>query len=281
MQVEISDDDGLSRETLVRHRGVRIALAQINVVDGDKEANLATCAAAVRDAAVQGANLVILPEMVLTGFLGRSALEPLAETRDGTGVVAFRDMAVKNKVTVVAGFPERAASGAIYNTTAVFGASGEPLAFYRKTHLFNLERLAITRGDALDGLFTFGGVRFGVLCCYDLEFPEAARTLALRGVQCILVPTGNMMPWDHHHRVYIQARALENHVFVAYCNRFGNSPTYEFPGESAVVDPFGRLVCDAGREAKIVSADIDLGLIEESRAVFDYLRERRPDLYAD
>jgi len=219
--------------------------------------------------------------MVLTGFLGRAALEPLAESRDGAGVAAFRDMAVESKVAVVAGFPECEAGGIIYNTTAVFGRSGEPLVFYRKTHLFNLERLAITPGDALDGLLTFCGVRFGVLCCYDLEFPETARTLALRGVQCLLVPTGNMMPWDHHHRVYIQARALENHVFVAYCNRFGNSPTYDFPGESALADPFGRLVCDAGREVKVVSADIDLGLIEESRAVFDYLRERRPDLYAE
>jgi predicted amidohydrolase len=262
------------------HRGLRVGLAQINVVEGDTSLNLATAAAAVAAAAGEGADLVVLPEMVLTGFLPRDTLHPLAQDPDGPAVRSFRTMAIDNRVAVVAGYPERGASdGVVYNTSSVFGRSGELLTSYHKTHLWDLEGLAITPGEALDSLFTFAGVRFGVLCCFDIEFPEPARALALGGAQCLLVPSGNMMPWDHHHRVYIQARALENHVFVAYTNRAGSSPRYQFPGESALVDPTGRLVAQVGNEPAVVCADVDLRLIEESRRVFDYLRARRPGLY--
>ena len=264
-----------------RELSPRIALAQVACKEGDKEANLETSRRAVAEAKGQGADLVILPEMMLTGFLPRLELEAVTESRDGPATSAFREMARENEIAVVAGLPEWVGEGSdlIRNAIVVFGRSGELLTRYHKTHLWDLERLAVSPGETLDSLFTFMGVRFGVLCCFDVEFPETARELALAGAECILVPTGNMLPWDHHHRAYITARALENHVFVAYANRCDTSPSYEFPGESALVDPFGRLVLDAGAGEKVVSASVDLSLIQESRLVFDYLRERRPQLY--
>lgn len=272
--------EGLDSGKTERSRGLRIGLAQIAVTDGGKERNLAAAREAVAEAAAQGADLVVLPEMVLSGFGSRDELLPLAETRSEVSGGAFSRMAVEHGVAVVAGFPELEQPGdVIYNTTVAFGRLGEPLAFHRKTHLYNMERFAITPGTAIDARFTFQGIRFGLLCCYEIEFPEAARTLALSGAQCIVVPTGNMLPWDRHHRVYIQARAMENQVFVAYCNRFGTSPAYQFPGESALVDPLGRIVVDAGAGEKVTCARLELGLIEESRMIVDYLHDRRPDSY--
>ena len=134
-------------------------------------------------------------------------------------------------------------------------------------------------GAALEPPFRFGGVRFGVLCCFDIEFPEPARTLAMRGAQCLLVPSANMEPWGEHHRAYVRSRALENHAFVAYANAVGAASGYVFEGGSCLVDPLGRVLCDAGRDETVVWADVDLAVADESRGVGDYLSERRPELY--
>ena len=134
-------------------------------------------------------------------------------------------------------------------------------------------------GAALEPPFVWAGVRFGVLCCFDIELPEPARTLALRGAQCLLVPSANMEPWGEHHRAYVRARALENHAFVAYANAVGAASGYVFEGGSCLVDPLGRILCDAGRDETVVWADLDLRVADESRGVGDYLGERRPELY--
>ena len=167
----------------------------------------------------------------------------------------------------------------IYDTTVVLAPDGELLTAYDKTHLFDRERTVFTPGAALEPPFAWGGVRFGVLCCFDIEFPEPARTLALRGAQCLLVPSANMEPWGAHHRAYVRSRALENHAFVAYANAVGAASGYVFEGGSCFVDPLGRVLCDAGRDETVVWADLDLAVAEESRGVGDYLGARRPELY--
>ena len=167
----------------------------------------------------------------------------------------------------------------IFDTTVVLAPDGELLTVYDKTHLFDRERTVFTPGAALEPPFAWGGVRFGVLCCFDIEFPEPARTLALRGAQCLLVPSANMEPWGEHHRAYLRSRALENHAFVAYANAVGAASGYVFEGGSCFVDPLGRVLCDAGREETVVWADLDLAVADEARRVGDYLGERRPELY--
>jgi (R)-amidase len=153
------------------------------------------------------------------------------------------------------------------------------VSVYDKTHLFDREKTVFTPGAALESPFAWSGVRFGVLCCFDIELPEPARTLALRGAQCLLVPSANMEPWGIHHRAYVRSRALENHAFVAYANAVGAASGYVFEGGSCLVDPLGRVLCDAGRDETVVWADVDLGVADEARAVGDYLGERRPELY--
>ena len=137
-----------------------------------------------------------------------------------------------------------------------------------------------TPGAALEPPFEWGGVRFGVLCCFDIELPEPARTLALRGAQCLLVPSANMEPWGESHRAFVRSRALENHVFVAYANAVGPASGYVFEGESCLVDPLGRVLCDAGRDETVVLGGRSTSAVaDEARAVGDYLSERRPELY--
>ncbi len=153
----------------------------------------------------------------------------------------------------------------IFDTTIVLAPDGELLTVYDKTHLFDREKTVFTPGAALEPPFVWGGVRFGVLCCFDIELPEPARTLALRGAQCLLVPSANMEPWGEHHRAYVRSRALENHAFVAYANAVGAASGYVFEGGSCLVDPLGRVLCDAGRDETVVWADLDPAVADESR----------------
>ena len=293
---------------------LRIALAQLRPVDGDKARNLAAAGEAVAAAARAGARMVVLPEYALTGFPAERMHE-LAEPIDGPSLAALRRLAGDAGVCLVANLPrlgapaggEHDASGAgathdathdtthgathdatndathgaahIFDSTVVLAPDGELLSVYDKTHLFDRERTVFTPGAALEPPFAWGGVRFGVLCCFDIEFPEPARTLALRGAQCLLVPSANMEPWGGHHRAYVRSRALENHAFVAYANAVGAASGYVFEGGSCFVDPLGRVLCDAGRDETVVWADLDLAVATESRGVGDYLGERRPELY--
>jgi (R)-amidase len=226
--------------------GLRIALAQLAGVEGDTTHNLETARRAVDEAARLEADCVVLPELHLTGFVGADQLPRIAEPWPG------RTLA---------------------------GHDGRILSTYRKTHLFAAERRLYTPGNALTDPADLVGVATGILVCYDVEFPEAARRLALAGAECILVPSANMDPWGPRHRVFATARALENHLFVAYCNRCGEGPGMTYPGESAIIDPMGNVLCEAGADETVVCADLDLGAITESTKVFDYREERRPDLY--
>lgn len=262
---------------------VRIALAQLTPVDGDKARNLAAAGEAVAAAARAGAHVVVLPEYVLTGF-PVERMAALAEPLDGPSVASFRRMARDAGVLLVAGLPRAAVAEAgaaipIYDTTVVVAPDGELLGAYDKTHLFDREKTVFTPGATLAPPFTFRGVRFGVLCCFDIELPEPARTLALRGAQCLLVPSANMAPWGGHHRAFVRSRALENHAFVAYANAVGAASGYVFEGQSCLVDPLGRVLCDAGRAETVVWADLDPAVCAEAREMADYLSERRPALY--
>ena len=282
-----------------REDPLRIALVQLRPVDADKERNLAAAGEAVAAAARAGARLVVLPEYVLTGFPAERMRE-LAEPLDGPSLAAFRRLAGEAGVCLVANLPRLGAAADGRHAAAGVGDATvtppmTPLAsttppsssrrtascsrVYDKTHLFDRERTVFTPGAALEPPFAWGGVRFGVLCCFDIEFPEPARTLALRGAQCLLVPSANMEPWGEHHRAYVRSRALENHAFVAYANAVGAASGYVFEGGSCLVDPLGRVLCDAGRDETVVWADLDLAVADESRGVGDYLGERRPELY--
>ena len=259
------------------HGSLRVALIQLRPADGDKARNLAAAGEAVAAAAAQGSGLAVLPEYALAGFPAERMRE-LAEPLDGPSLSAFRDLAAGAGVCLVAGLPRLDEAGRIFDTTVVLAPDGALLTVYDKTHLFDRERAVFTPGAALQPPFEFAGVRFGVLCCFDVEFPEPARTLALRGAQCLLVPSANMEPWGPAHRAFVRARALENHCFVAYANAVGSASGYRFEGESCLVDPRGRVLCDAGRGETVVWGDVDLAVAGEARAVGDYLAQRRPEL---
>jgi 5-aminopentanamidase len=256
-----------------------VALAQLQCLEGEKDHNLQIGEAAIATAAGRQAGLVVLPELLTTGFLSMLAVRGQAEALDGPSVTRLAQAAAVHKIAVVTSVLELGEAGVVHNTAVFIDERGQLRGSYRKSHLFAAERSVYAAGERLDTVVTYKGVRFGLLICFDIEFPEAARHLALLGVDCILVPTANMTPYGHRHRVFAAARALENHVYVAYCNRCGSSREFEFPGESVLVDPLGRNACEADAAPTLVCGEVDLDVVAQSKTVFDYLTERRPKLY--
>ena len=176
--------------------------------------------------------------------------------------------------------PSRAQGGAVYNAVRLVGRDGQGLANYRKCHLFgDLDRAMFRAGAGPSALVDLGGVRIGLLICYDVEFPESVRLLALAGADLVAVPTALMDPFEVVARTVVPARAVENQVFLAYANRCGREGDLRYCGQSCVVGPDGADLARAGRGEELILADLDLERLAASRRDNTYLADRRPELY--
>lgn len=247
----------------------------------DRDANLAALDAAAARAAAGGADLLITPEMYLTGYnLGTEAITALAEERFGASAQAVAEIAIRHRAAVLYGYPERDGAGVVYNAVQLFDRDGVSLANYRKTHLFgDVDRAGFAPGDDLVVQADLDGVRLGFLVCYDVEFPETVRAHADAGTQLLLVPTALMRPYEYVPRQIVPARAIESQLFVAYVNRVGVEREFVYAGESRVVAPDGRELAVGGDHEELLIADVDPADLAASRAVNTYLRDRRTDLY--
>jgi predicted amidohydrolase len=256
---------------------VKLAMAQAEAVRYDKDANLARAEELMDRASSEGAHAILFPEMFLTGYTVWDRVDELAEPLEGSAIRRLADLARRFRLGVVCGFPERRPGSSPYNSACVIGPDGTVIGAYRKTHLFDREPEFFSPGEALPVFDTpFGPI--GVAICYDLEFPEAARVLAMRGARVVLNPTANMEPYAEYQAVYLRARAMENGIHVAAANTVGDDGTYVYFGESAAIDPQGRVLCRAGSGEELLIAELDLegGPADQN---LEYLRRRRPDLY--
>ncbi|SIR00165.1 carbon-nitrogen hydrolase family protein [Peribacillus simplex] len=248
---------------------VNIALAQLSCEEGRIEKNLSRLDDVV-DKYGHSHDLIVFPETFITGFLSPEVCRTLAEPLNGPIVKHIERQAKKSNASIVVGLYEKEGEN-LYNTTVLVGPTGLLLS-YRKTHLWAGESSAVKAGNYYRSC-SWQGTNIGLLICYDIEFPETARAVASMGTELLVLTDGN---WDGPvHRLAIKARAQENQMFVAMANRVGQLEETAFCGESVVVDPYGRVIAEAGREEEVLSASIDLSLVQESRQQYHYLKERR------
>lgn len=261
---------------------LRTALLQSSGVLGDTAENLKALDEAAARAAQSGAGLLVTAEMFLTGYaLDLQDIPGLAEPADGPSAVAIGEIARRHGVAVLYGYPERADSGAVYNSAQLIGPDGTPLANYRKTHLFGcFEQDAFTPGDTPVVQADLNGLRIGIMICYDVEFPENVRAHALAGTDLLLVPTAQMHPFQFVAEQLVPVRAFENQMYIAYVNRTGPEGEFEFVGLSCLASPDGVTRTRAGRGEELVFGEADPELLRASRETNPYLRDRRPGLYA-
>lgn len=254
---------------------MRIAALQMQAVAGDVEANLARIETAMRDAARQGATLLVTPELAIQGYGAGNAMAVLAEKPEGASWRRLAAVSQETKVAVIVGFAERDGE-AVYNS-ALFVDGDKPPKVYRKSHLYGpYERSLFKPETPTSCLIDHAGMKLGMLICYDVEFPENVRRLALAGAQTVLVPTA--LPASDHDefiaRKMIPVRAFENQVFVAYVNHCGADALVAYAGLSGIAAPDGNMLAaaKAAGEALLV-ADLDAEAFRHSAEQNPYITD--------
>lgn len=256
---------------------LRIAGLQTAGTPSDVEANLAELDAAVARAKTHEVELVITPEMFLTGYdidiadLTRFTRTALTER--------VAEIAARHEVAILVGVPEASPSG-VTNSAVFLDSRGTRLASHAKTHLYgDLDRAMFSAGDSPVSLVEYRGVKIAMLICYDVEFPENVRAAALAGAHVIAVPTAQMEPFRFIPDTVIPVRAWENQVYVAYVNHVGQEAETVYVGGSSICAPDGSFLARADRETKLIVADIDTEVVAKAQVDNPYLQDRRPDLY--
>jgi 5-aminopentanamidase len=267
---------------------LRVAACQIDPQLGEVEANLERISRSVAEAAAAGAVLAVLPEAAVTGYAFASLDEGLAVARRA-GVVAaeaIAGLAETHRMTVICGTLE-AQGEEVFNVALMATPDGRRFT-YRKMHLpfLGIDRFA-TPGPDAPSVVEASGLRIGVLICYDLRFPEAARMCALDGADLIALPTNWPVGVDFHPGIFAPARAAENHCYLLACDRVGVERGVTFIGRSSLYDFDGHQIAVAsGDREELLIGEIDPEAARQTRVrrrpgehEWDTVADRRPGLY--
>lgn len=233
------------------------------------------------------ADLIVLPELVTSGYVfnHKSELEQVCETIPrGMSFQFFHELSFKLDASIVYGFPEKA-KDKIFNSAVLINPDGS-YHVYRKTHLFYKEKLLFSPGDSgLNVYVAKDGVKIGMMICFDWQFPEAARTLALKGAQIICHPSNLVLPWCQHSMV---TRSLENRVFSITANRTGtecNDETMmEFTGQSQILSTKGEVLARLSsdfEEIGFAEIEPELALNKTVNDFNDAFGDRKPAFYTE
>ena len=260
----------------------RVRCHELAPTAGDFHANMAAIETAILDAFGSGGELLVLPELATSGYYLTTGEAKACALEENSGAFHRWGALLPRKGVVVVGFVE-SDGDTLYNSVAVITADG-PVAVYRKSHLWDSERDLFRAGSRAAPVVDTPVGRLGILICYDLEFPEMPRNLALRGAEIIVVPTNWPLvsrPNGEHPPEIIQAMAAAraSRVAIVCCDRRGTERGKEWTEGSAVVGPDGWLT---GRKSGTGILDANIQIASDRTRIGprnDVLMDRRPELY--
>ena len=266
---------------------MKVAVVQMDIKIQNKAYNRGRILDRLEAAAKEGANLVVFPECALTGYCFDSPEDalPVAEPVPGAGAERIAEAAKDLDCYAVVGMLERVGRE-VYNAAVVIGPEGV-LGSYHKAHMpfLGIDRYNAYGEEAFPVFETRYG-KVGVNICFDLNFPESARTAKLRGARLLVVPT-NWPAGTNTYKHVVNARGHENHMFVAVANRVGTERGCEFCGHSKIVDLRGETVAEAdGTKETILYGEFDIAEADQNHIAtkpgeweLDRIADRRPELY--
>ncbi|MGE5404585.1 MAG: carbon-nitrogen hydrolase family protein [Candidatus Saccharibacteria bacterium] len=266
-----------------------VGLCQMRV-DLNKEVNLKMASEMVREAAAQGCDLVVLPEMFNCPYQTARFPEYAESIPGGESYAMLQELARSLQIILIGGsIPEIDKDGRVFNTSLAFNESGQMLACHRKMHLFNVDiqgGISFRESDTLSAgqevtTFESGLGPMGMAICYDLRFPELSRLMVQRGAQILLFPGAfNTTTGPLHWEILLRCRAVDNQVYViAASPAYDPAGVYPAHGHSMVVDPWGKIVAEAETSEELVLAEINLENVKRVRDELPLLKHRRLDLY--
>jgi omega-amidase len=255
-----------------------VSLGQMDVTLGEPEKNLAKVRALTAEAQRRGSQLVVFPELWSTGYDLERCEEYATAVNEGTFSETAR-LATEHSIHILGSLLEATSEG-FRNTAVVHSPEGQLLGQYSKVHLFKPmeEDKYLIPGDDAPVLDLPWG-RSALAICYDLRFPELFRRYALSGARIVFVVAEWPYPRLEHWETLLRARAIENQCFVVACNRVGESREWSFFGHSSVYDASGELIACASDEETLLTAELDLGSVDEVRGSMTVLEDRREDIY--
>ena len=264
-------------------RSLKIACWQVGAHRGDLEANLTALEQRAHEAAAAGAQLLITPEMALTGYNIGDALIELAGAHP---LARVQDICRAAGIAILAGGPELmngpdAGVPVLVNAAWLIDETGEVISKHHKLQLFgDLDRQYFTAGTAPFTIITYRGFTVATLICFDVEYPETVRAASLAGADFIAVPTAQMTPFEFVNEHLIRTRAWENGVYVAYVNQVGSDGDFEYVGRSVIADPFGIHLAQAPATGEaLIYATLEQSVIHDARTQNPYLAELRRELF--
>ena len=260
---------------------MRISLLQMDMLENRAAENRAHAEAMIRAAVAENTpDVVVLPETWNLGFSPDTV--DIAQA-DDDGAETLRLLSALSRelaVNIVGGSVVNRRAGGLFNTAFVFDRAGKCVASYDKTHLFSPmgEDRVFCKGNALCR-FALDEMQCALIVCYDLRFPELTRSLALPGLDLLFVVSQWPAVRSEHLAVLARARAIENQMFVALCNSCGTANGTVYGGGSALIDPQGNALIQAGAAEAIVTADAEEATLADIRARIPVFFDRRPTLY--
>ncbi len=255
-----------------------ISLAQMRITLGDTRKNFSVMQEWSEEAARRGSHLVVFPELWSTGYALDQAKE-LASALNAGMFAQVTTVAQQHKISIVGSILEKRGVE-VANSAAFFAPNGRMMGVYRKIHLFRLmdEDKWLQPGSsplAID--LPWGQTALAI--CYDLRFPELFRMYATEGAKMIVIPAEWPIERVEHWRTLLQARAIENQCYIVACNAAGKTGETTFGGHSMIVDPWGKIVVEGGDAPMMLTAEIEMDLVDEVRQRIPIFEDRRPDVY--
>lgn len=266
---------------------MKIACAQSHVVFGNPLANAQNAVRELERLKALDVDLVVFPEAYLTGYCVSSSEEAcaVAISSDSEAICLLRDACDSLDILAVVGYAE-AKDGSVFNAAALFEPGTSP-RIYRKTHLPDLGLDKFVKAGEEIPVFETRLGKLGVLICFDLRPPEATRVLALNGAEILILPTNWPVGAEVSAAHIAIARAAENRIFVATCNRVGEEHGFRFIGQSKIINVVGKVLAAADTEAETIIAEIDLADARQKRTVgipgkyeTEVFASRNPSLYS-
>ncbi len=249
-----------------------VGVLQTPASDDTPDERFAVLATAFDKAAARQCDLLICPELFLSGYFAGERLAAVAEPQDGPFARRVLALAAHHGCAIVYGYPERAPDG-LYNAALCAGPDGRVLANHRKALLPHEYEEQHFRCGTEPTAFSLAGWRIGLVICYELEMPEPARLHARAGCDLIVAPTALTAEWSVVARKVVPARAFENTVFVAYTNHAGHEGGCQYLGESVIVSPYGEDLARAGSNAGLITATLEPDTLIAARSRLHSLRD--------
>jgi predicted amidohydrolase len=264
---------------MIKHPSTIIAgLIQFDVKTGDIDANLTSVISGIQRLGEKGAQIAVLPELWSAGYDSPAKTKEQANKTPRI-IETLSQLAIKYRMIIAGSLPE-IFEDRLYNTMVVIDQDGTIAGEYRKVHLFSFigEDKVFSAGNQAVVCHTSCGP-IGLMICYDLRFPELCRSLALAGARMVIISAQWPTSRTHHWDTLLQARAIENQIFIAASNRVGKDGDLLFNGHSRIISPDGNILAEIIDQTDTATAQIDFSEIEVLRERFNCITERQVSAY--